>query len=397
MHRLLHCLGFTLLLISVLLTGCGDAPAVPVARYASGLSDITSLDVAADKRTLHVLLAGHVDGAKIPVLRYTRSDDDGASWSTPVALPTDNTPPFRVRRGMDVQIAASGDRLVAVWSIAGTGYGGSGPMATAISQDGGQTWHLGPNPADDDSTEGHGFFGLTSADNGGFHVVWLDSRNGKQALYGARSSDGGQHWGTNRSIDAATCECCWNTIKAAANGTLFVLYRNIDPRDMALATSSNGESWRQAGPVGAFDWHFDGCPHTGGGLAIGPAGEQLHAVVWTGKTGAAGLYYLRSDNAGQRWSAPQRMGGETAQHADIALFDVDHIATVWDTTGAKGGVIHAATSADGGRHWASHQFADPGTAPTHPRIVATGHGWRIFWTEQKDGAGVWTTAALPVK
>lgn len=399
MSRNLHYLSFTLLFVSVLLIGCDRTSTISVDHHTSGMDDVISLDVTVDNHNTHLLLAGHAAGSEDTILRYMRSDDGGDSWSKPVSLPTANAPVFKAHRGMDVQIAASGDRLVALWMTAGTGsHGGAGPMSTATSQDGGKTWHPAPNPADDGSTEGHAFFDLTSAGNNSFHVVWLDSRNGKQALYTAHSSDGGQHWDANTSIDAATCECCWNIIKAAPNNKLFVLYRDIDPRDMALATSNDGKTWHQAGPVGNFNWRIDGCPHTGGGLAIGPESKQLHAVAWTGKEDAAGLYYLRSHDGGQQWRSPHRLGDQSAQHADIALFGADHVAAVWDVSDdTQSSAIEVAISADGGQHWATQQLADHSTSPTHPRIITTRHGWRVFWTEQKDGASMWATTSLPVE
>ncbi|MGH8504000.1 MAG: sialidase family protein [Gammaproteobacteria bacterium] len=371
------------------LTGC-DSRSDAVHYRTSGLRDVASLDVYVDGRTIHLVLAGPAADAK--TLRYTRSDDGGDTWSNPVRV--DRAVPYDAHRGNDVQLAAHGDRLVAVWSIAGTGYGGSRPLVSAISRDGGKTWAPGPDPADTDSTEGHGFADLTASGNGDFHLVWLDSRSGEQALYHARSTNGGRHWSRNTPIDAATCECCWNTIKASADGDLFVLYRNVDPRDMALAQTGDGKRWRRLGPVGRFNWDFDGCPHAGGGLAVAPGGELLHAVVWTGHQRSVGLYHLISADGGHQWSQPRRLGDASAQHADVAVLDADGVAAVWDAAGSQGQAIVAALSGDGGRTWAQHYVLQSTTSPSHPRVVATALGWRVFWTERRNGRDVWAMAEL---
>src|SRR5262245_65139412 len=139
--------------------------------------------------------------------------------------------PDVVHRGMDVQVAASGRRVVAVWQTRGAGHFRGGPMATAISADGGATWSAGPNPAEGGSTQAQGFIDIAADSEGHFHIVWLDSRGGAQGLRYARSTDGGLRWSKNQTLDPETCECCWNTITTAPGGAIAVLYRDKDPRD----------------------------------------------------------------------------------------------------------------------------------------------------------------------
>ena len=97
---------------------------------------------------------------------------------------------------------------------------------------------------------------------------------------------------------------------------LAVLYRDKDPRDMALAVSEDGGvTWDRLGHVGAFGRGFDGCPHVGGGLGVTFAGSEqlLHAVVWTGKEADAGVHALSSGDGGRNWTAPQRLGSIRAR------------------------------------------------------------------------------------
>lgn len=121
---------------------------------------------------------------------YRGSEDGGEKWSEPVCVDKGMPPPDKASRGMDAQIAGASDRLVAVWETKGTDAWGGGPMATAISSDGGKTWKPGPNPADDGATSGHRFIDVAADEDGAFHLVWLDGRAGKQGLQYARSGDG---------------------------------------------------------------------------------------------------------------------------------------------------------------------------------------------------------------
>ncbi|HET6656166.1 MAG TPA: sialidase family protein, partial [Gammaproteobacteria bacterium] len=292
-------------------------------------------------------------------------------------------------------IAARGQHLVAIWPTRGAGWGGSGPMASAISDDGGQSWQAGPDPAGEGLRTREAFVDIAAGQDGAFHAVWLDSSTGQQGLHYARSTDGGRHWADALTIDPGTCECCWNTLRPVSDGHLYVLYRNVDPRDMGLAVSSDaGVSWQRRGPVGDFRWQFNACPHTGGGLVVTGGANQptLHALVWTGKQGEMGLHYLVSRDGGHSWQLRQHLVDATARHADMAALDANHLAAIWDAATEAGSGIFAARSSDGGKTWSTPtRLSAPRVQAAHPRIVSVKDGFRAFWTQ---GDGRWATVRL---
>ena len=248
------------------------------------------LDVYAQGPTVDVLLAERT-GSGV-VLRHQRSRDGGETWSEPRTVPADVK---SARSGDEPQIAAAGDRLVALWTRPGGSRFGKGPFGTALSADGGATWTPGPNPADDGREDGHAFADLAVDEAGTLFLAWLDSRDGAQGLRAAVSRDSGRTWTKNGSPDARSCECCWNRVTAAGKDGAYVLYRDRDPRDMALvATRDGGREWTRRGSVGAFAWQFEGCPEVGGGL-VAQATGRLDAVVWTGEEKQKGVYALRID------------------------------------------------------------------------------------------------------
>lgn len=266
---------------------------------------------------------------------------------------------------------------------------GSGPLVTAVSSDAGNHWHPGPRPADGGGTTGHGFADMVTDREGRVHIVWLDSRSGHQALYYASSSDGGKHWRTDHKIDEATCQCCWNTLATRPDGGIAVLYRDVQPRDMALALSGpDTQTWEKTGHVGTFNWAIKACPHAGGGLAMTQQG--IHAVVYTGKPGKAGLYHLFSADGGQHWRGPTQLTGPHGSAIAMAASHHGHLAVVWINRGRPGLTITLGQSTNGGRSWTSQQL--PSTSVKHgtrPRIVATPNGWTALWiTAKKDGAAL---------
>jgi hypothetical protein len=354
---------------------------------------VVSLDVVADGAKLHLLTGRHAQGAT--TVWHQISTDDGRSWTAEKQVEGPPGAGATVTRGSDARIAVVGGKLVAMWMshVDGAPHGGAGPMVAARSADGGKTWTPLPGPADWPKGP-HGFFTLAS-DGKTLHASWLDSRDGPPPAPGAQglryafSTDAGESWSKNATLDVASCACCWTTGKADAAGNFYVLYRDKQPSDMAIGVvDGKTRQWTRLATVGAFGWDFPGCPHIGGGLAIrGGKRQEIHAVVGTRKKESAGFYHLESVDGGKSWSEPHRLGDDTATHGDLALGKDGRLAAVWDMVdpeAADGTVgVFAATSTDAGAHWTAPRRLSPGKiTASHPRVVPTRNGFLALWTEQ---------------
>lgn len=384
-----HAAGSKVLSIAALLIGVALCPPATVRAAEHSHNDsassrsVVSLDVYANADAIDLLTGEVALAHNAPALWYRRSVDGGKSWSTPVRVGEGMPIPHQPHRSNDPQVASDGKRVLAVWASAGRGYRSSGPMVTALSNDGGRTWKRGPNPADDGRHDGHGFADLAARD-GRFHLTWLDSRNGAQGVRYASSGDAGATWSPNLSVQSGSCECCWNTLMTGSDHAVYLLYRGKGPRDMGLAASrDDGSKWKPMGSVGAFNWQIDACPHTGGALALTSrgAGERLHALVWTGKPEQRGVHHLSSRDSGSTWTEGARLGGEYAQRADLAARG-DELAAVWDETVGQHGAVFLSRSRDGGREWTRPmRLSADGASAIYPRVVATPANLLVVWTE----------------
>jgi hypothetical protein len=360
-----------------------------------GLTDIQGMDVYSEGSAIHALLVGKSNQNPSLGVNYLFSTNAGASWHGPFRVNNEADGKVISRRGNEAQIAVSGRNIVAVWRRGGE-LPESGPLLAAYSRDGGLNWRRGQNLAARDNTQNQSYADVAADRAGNFHAVWLDDReeNGNsQGLRYARSSDGGQHWRAEATLDPAVCTCCWNRITVLPGQSLAVMYRDDAPHDMRLALgSSDGRRWRNAGTVGAFDWQFNGCPHCGGGIAAGPGkAGWLHGVVWSGKEAAEGLYYLRSADRGGHWSPPLRIGDGRSRESDIAVLPDGRVGVVFAGPADNREGVQFIESTDAGMTWSTPELLSLADAVVdHPRIVATSAGFRVFWTE-KQGAGgrVW--------
>ena len=392
--------GLVLLSIVVVAVSLGAAEREPStdarSSQAGAAPPAVALDAWSQGDTVDVLWAAPRADAEGHDLFHARSLDGGRSFRTPTRIGAEWAAVHAPHRGTDPQIAATGDLLVAVWTAPGTSKWGTGPLAVAVSRDGGGTWSRGGNPADDHSTDGHGFIDVAADPAGGFHAVWLDGRDGDSGLRVA-SSDDGVTWQPNADVDAVTCQCCWNDLAVLGPRRLAVLYRDRDPRDMAVAVSEDAaRSWQRRGVAGAFGWKVNGCPHVGGGLAAltrdgGP--EVLHAVVWTGVEDRAGLYDVASRDGGRRWNEPRRLGGSGARHGDLAVAAGELVAA-WD----EGGAVYVSRSA-GDTPWSTpRRLTRDGARASHPLVVAAEGGALVLWTETDSGDDSttrWMSARFP--
>lgn len=391
-----------LALISVALGGFITlAPGSAHEKDGGTVTGVLGLDVSASGELVDAVLAVQEKNAKTVELRHARSIDGGRTWGKASPLLKGRISVFAPRRAAEPQIAASGDRIVVLWTEPGSSPWGTGPLASAVSSDGGRTWRRGPNPGDDGSTSDHGFHDVAAVGPQRFQAVWLDDRDGAQGLRSAVSTDGGASWGKNVNVDARTCECCVNRL-LVRDGRTDVIYRDLDPRDMAVASTTDGTSWKRLSTAGTFGWKFDGCPEVGGALAItGKDGrERLHALVWTGKDSEAGVWRLASDDRGRTWAKPARIGDASAKHLDMASTGAC-IATVWDQylAGDKRNIVLASSSCDGGGTWSKPEvISAPPASASHPLAVATPGGVLAAWT-QRVGSGPleWKTRFLSLK
>ncbi|SEO88960.1 exo-alpha-sialidase [Aquisalimonas asiatica] len=376
---------------AALLTACGSNEPEPESTLFDADGDVVSLGVTADADRVHVVWVERNSDDGVGAF-HAISDDGGLEWTEPVAIDTDQPPPDRVHRSNDLRIAADGDRLLVVWQTVGDGFADSGPMVMARSDDGGAHWQPAATPVADDDTDSHGFFALSRAPDSAFHLAWLDSRDGQQGVHHARSDDGGRSWSAVTTANSATCQCCWNSLAHPGDETV-LMYRGLDPRDMAVASMGNGDDdWSASEPVGRFDWFVDACPHVGGGLATDDNGA-LHALVWTGAEAHSGVHHLRRGSGGA-WSEPEQLGRTAARAADLVATTDGGLLAAWDHGSADHGI--------GVAHYQDGAWSNPATLggdarrPGFPLVTATDDTAQVFWTERReDGTRTWRATRLP--
>lgn len=230
-------------------------------------------------------------------------------------------------------VAGRGGAVYVVWHnetpVEGRRFPAS-DLRLARSSDGG--WTFEPAIAVNDDAGGapasHTFQDLVIAHDGALVVSWIDSRtrvtdaphHGGHGAGGdpgagrrgpqirvARSTDGGRTFGASSVVSVDACPCCRTALATGPDGAIYLAWRQVFDggiRDIVLARSDDGGA--TFGPpvrVHEDGWVFDGCPHAGPSLGVGPDGV-VHVAWYTGREGDAGLFYTASRDGGRSFAAP---------------------------------------------------------------------------------------------
>ena len=258
------------------------------------------------------------------------------------------------------------------------------------SHDAGASWSSPVTVTDDSEFGSHNFHGMHVARDGSVYVSWLDGRHGGSHVYVARSPDGGKNWETNRRVfEGEACPCCRTTMSSDSKGTLFLSWRTVMPgniRDIVVSRSSDrGATWSEPTRVHADNWVFPGCPHAGPALQVDEK-DRLHVAWWTGLTGKAGVYYAHSNDAAKSWSTPIAMGvADFSRPASVqlALGRDNKVFVAWCDGTIEIPEVVLRTSNDGGGSFADRvSVSEPGRHAFFPVIGVRDSTLTILWSEQ---------------
>jgi hypothetical protein len=269
----------------------------------------------------------------------------------------------------------------------------TGEIRYSRSNDGGKTFSTPVTLNDDKHVTSHRFDSLVSDGGNKLAVVWLDGRDRDLAkergekfpgvsVYAARSDDNGASFQPNQRITEHTCECCRTSIVWTSEGPI-AQWRNLygtNTRDFAIANLDSGKVQRLTDD----EWAIDACPHHGGWIAAG-GDDVVHAVWYTNGKTRQGLFYRQVKGAAM--STPMPFGNPNAQagHATVAS-EGKKVLIAWREFDGKSYVAMALQSTDNGKSWSeARRVATTDDAADYPLPLIHQGTSRIVWNTLREG------------
>ena len=354
---------------------------------------------------------------------FARSTDGGVTWSRPaaVAAPAADIHPHAESAP---RLVATGAGVIAVvWSNTIPAPGRRWPASNirmARSTDGGHTWSA-PLTLNDDSSGtpgGHLFHGAAWQGDSTLVVTWMDERQGTApaprgrpapAVVGhehaaadaepdariwlARSDDLGASWAANTPLWTAACPCCRISLARGPGGAVMAGWRRHYPgnvRDVVVAPLAAGDSLPEPQRVHPDQWVYPGCPHTGPGIALDSAG-WAHVAWFSGKQGAAGVYYAKQGAVSAAFADPVALVQARtlpASHAAVAPRAGGGAWVAWDVREDGRRIPSLALIAANGT-LATQLALDTLDGADHPQLVTLRDGSAVVaWARTGAAAGV---------
>jgi len=321
------------------------------------------------------------------------STDFGATWSSPVKV-NPVAEPVEADGDSRPRIAVgTGGEIYVTWTKP-LAKPFTGEIRFSRSVDGGKTFST-PRPVHADrQVITHRFDSMTITRDGRVLVAWVDKRDlvaagGKAAdyagaaIYYAVSDDRGASFRGDFKAADNSCECCRIALVPQPDGNVLALWRHVFPgsvRDHALATL--GVDGKVTGMRRATwdGWTIDACPHHGPSLAVDGQG-RLHAVWFSDARQKSGVFYGRLE--ADRVVGERRVGGATAEHADLAVSG-QRVAIAWKEFDGRNSQLRALVSNDGGATFSERELAATADASDQPRLLSYDGKFYVFWNTRRE-------------
>ena len=333
-------------------------------------------------------LAGHV------YVNY--SDDDGKTFSTPVAV--NRKPEAISARGENrpkIVVGKKNDIYVSWTKPLEKRF--TGHIRFSYSSDGGEHFSEPVIVNDDLNVSGHRFEALAINDQGVIYLSWLDKRDrdlakkkGKKyhgaALYYAMSDDAGKTFKPNKKVIDHSCECCRVVMKMDEQLPV-ILWRNIygkNTRDHSLVKFIESEKPGVIERVSFDNWKVDACPHHGPDMSV--ANNGLYHLTWFDNAPERhGLFYTRR-NANGSYDKAINFGdyNAAASHPNV-LNKGDEVWLVWKQFDGKQESIWLQHSTDAGVNWQSAQQLAVAKNSDYPFLLSNGQDVFVQWQTVETG------------
>jgi hypothetical protein len=297
---------------------------------------------------------------------------DGTKWSKPNVIGRgdmlDNKADYP-------SIAVSGRNIFAQWRERTNG---GRRIRLARSNDGGATWStpLTPHPI---LPREFGFVSMLPLADGTARIAWLDGRKAGETELRAATMTAAGTLTAETVVDPRVCDCCQTAMTMTPHGPRIV-YRDRSAKEIRDIAISSPVADAHSVLVHDDGWHLPGCPVNGPRAESRGALAAVAWYTAAGEKPAVNVAF--SGDGGATFAAPIRVdSGHAAGRVDIALLDDGSAIVTWvETAGRAAHVIARHITAAGALD--PPQILGSGASPSSigfPRIASSKDNVLAAW------------------
>jgi hypothetical protein len=329
------------------------------------------------------------DGAHIKVARF---DTRQEKWATELTVNAIDEPVSADGENRPKLAFGPRDEMYVSWTSPTSGKY-TADIRFSRSLDDGKTWSQPMTVHQDRQRIAHRFESLSVDARGRIWLAWIDKRDltaaqqaGREysgaAIYYAYSDDRGTSWHGDFKLADQSCECCRIATALDSSGNVHAMWRHVFPpneRDHAFAKLTAAPDAPTIQRVTFDRWAIDACPHHGPGLAFG-ANDVRHAVWFNQVDGNGRVFYGQLSS-----SAPSRVRElpAGAAHADVAALGTK-VAIAWKRFDGTATRLETWLSSDNGATFAPGPVLSTSSDSDQPRLVSADGNIFLVWRRPQE-------------
>lgn len=275
----------------------------------------------------------------------------------------------------------------------------SGDIRFSRSYDQGKSFSTPVTINTDKRLIGHRFDSLSIDHDDNIYIAWLDKRDKQDAkqnnqdyigtaIYYAYSNDHGKTFSENIKIADHTCECCRIASAINQHGDLSLIWRHIfesSIRDHALVTITQHSHVSKINRATHDNWKIDSCPHHGPDLTYG-YDNNLYYTWFTQGSNQKGILFGKFDVNTNKVAVEEVVDNSpSASHPQLLNLN-NKLIHAWKRFNGESTEIIFRHSNDYGNSWSQTKvIRDTKDASDHPLLIKHNDTAYLSWHTQAEG------------
>ena len=216
------------------------------------------------------------------------------------------------------------------------------------------------------------------------HVVWQDDTPGNLEIYYKSSADSGTTWSAVRRLTWTAGDSWHPDVAIDSSSTIHVVWDDDTPEGTEIyykRSQDGGDTWSAARRITwTPDFSYDPA------IAI-DSSDTIHIVWYDYASGDSDIYYKQSQDGGDTWGASRRLTWTTGASYTPAVGTTSSVHVIWEDETPGPAEIYYKSSPDSGSTWSAARTITSTAGGSFMPVIAVDSSARIHvaWYDNTPG------------